>query len=210
MKKFLGMCMGLLMMSTAVSAANFEDTEGKNCEFAVDRIAYMGIVNGTGGNKFEPEKAVTRAELSKMVTEIVAKLNGNVDKSFSDVEGHWGKAYISKAASLGILNGYSDGTFKPDNSVSYAEAVAIIMRCMGYTDLEKDVSGIWYENYISKMKEIVHATDSSAYISITEVSDVFRAGGKLTKVEKKEREDIIQLEEVAREMEELVKQENDN
>lgn len=154
MKKFLGMCMGLLMMSTVVNAANFEDTEGKNCEFAVDRIAYMGIVNGTGGNKFEPEKAVTRAELSKMVTGIVAKENGNADKAFSDVEGHWGKAYISKAASLGILNGYSDGTFKPDNSVSYAEAIAIIMRCMGYTDLEQNVSGAWYENYISKMKEI--------------------------------------------------------
>lgn len=84
--------------------------------------------------------------------------------------------------------------------------------CVGYySNSPKTMVYIIVNRFqISKMKEIVHATDSSAYISITEVSDVFRAGGKLTKVEKKEREDIIQLEEVAREMEELVKQENDN
>lgn len=155
MKKiFLMLLVLIMMLSTVVCAGNFSDTVGKNCEYAIDRIEYLGIVNGTGENKFNPEKTVTRAELSKMVTEIVAKNAGSSTKTFADIEGHWGKSYISKAIGLGILNGYSDGTFKPNNSVSYAEAIAIIMRCMGYSDLEKNTSSVWYENYITKMKEI--------------------------------------------------------
>lgn len=154
MKKFFGMFFVMMMMSTVVCAANFIDTSGMECEYIVDRIAFLGIVNGTGGNKYEPEKVVTRAEFSKMITEIVAKDIGNKNNVFSDVAGHWGESYIAKASSLGILNGYYDGTFKPDNSVSYVEAIAIAMRCMGYTGLEENVEYIWYENYITKMKEI--------------------------------------------------------
>ena len=155
MKKVFVMLLVLLsVMSTVVCAANFDDTRGMNCEYAVDRIEYLGIVNGTGGNKFEPQKAVTRAELSKMITSIIAKEKGTSNKDFSDINGHWGKEYILKAASIGILNGYSDGTFKPDMNVSYAEAIAIILRCMGYSNLEATSSSVWYENYISMMKEI--------------------------------------------------------
>lgn len=154
MKKFFGIFFVMMMMSTVVCAADFIDTSGVKCEYLVDRISALGIVNGTGGNKFEPEKAVTRAEFSKMITEIVAKDIGVKDNVFEDVKGHWGEGYIAKASSLDILNGYSDGTFKPDNSVSYAEAIAIVMRCMGYSNLETSAKSVWYENYISKMKEI--------------------------------------------------------
>lgn len=154
MKKFFVLLFVLLMISPVANASTFDDTKGLNCEYAVDRIAYLNIVNGTGANKFEPEKAVTRAELSKMITSVISKKELANDKSFSDVEGHWGKEYIKRAASLGILNGYSDGTFKPDNKVTYAEAIAIIIRSLGYNDLEKNTSGAWYENYISKMKDI--------------------------------------------------------
>ena len=68
MKKFFGIFFVMIMMSTVVCAADFIDTSRMNCEYLVDRIATLGIVNGTGGNKFEPEKVVTRAEFSKMVT----------------------------------------------------------------------------------------------------------------------------------------------
>lgn len=154
MKKFFAICFSLAMMTTISYAAEFIDIKGMDCEYAVERIEYLGIVNGTGEGKFEPKKTVTRAELSKMITEIVAKGNVDGNKSFSDVTGHWGERYINKAANLGILNGYSDGTFKPNNSVSYAEAIAIVMRCMGYTNLEQSTNKVWYESYISKMKEI--------------------------------------------------------
>lgn len=154
MKKFYLLLFSLILISTScVYAKTFDDTLGKDCESAVDRISYLGIVNGTSEKTYEPEKNVTRAELSKMITSVLAINKNSSDKSFSDINNHWAKSYILNAADAGILNGYLDGTFKPDGNVTYAEAVAIMLRSMGYRDL--DTKGIsWYANYISKMEEI--------------------------------------------------------
>ena len=154
MKKFFVILFLMIMMCTVVYGATFDDIKGLNSEAAIDRLYYLGIVNGVSKNEYAPEKSVTRAELSKMIVNIVARESGISDKNFSDIQNHWGKDFILKAASLGILNGYTDGSFKPDNEVTYAEAIAIIVRCLGYDGLENNWSDVWYENYISKMKEI--------------------------------------------------------
>ncbi len=154
MKKFCIILFALLMLSSVANAATFEDTENLDCEYAIERLHYLGIVNGTGENKFSPEKTVTRAELSKMVADISNITTGVNDNKFSDIDNHWAKGYILKVANNGKINGYPDGTFKPDNDVSYSEAIAIILRCMGYSDLESNTSDKWYDGYIAKMKEI--------------------------------------------------------
>lgn len=154
MKKFYLFLFCLILISTScVYAKTFDDTLGKDCEVSVDRISYLGIVNGTTKDTYEPEKYVTRAELSKMITNVLKISKNSFEKSFSDVNDHWGKSYILNAADAGILNGYLDGTFKPDGHVSYAEAVAIMLRSMGYNDLDSNGAS-WYDNYIYKMKEI--------------------------------------------------------
>ena len=137
MKKFYLLLFSLILISTScVYAKTFDDTLGKDCEAAVDRISYLGIVNGTTKNTYEPQKNVTRAELSKMITNVLAINKNSSNKNFSDINGHWAESYILKATDAGILNGYSDGTFKPDGNVTYAEAVAIMLRSMGYKDLD--------------------------------------------------------------------------
>ena len=154
MKKFLLFLLVFVTMFGTVYAASFDDVKGQSCESAVDFVSTLGIVNGTGDGKYEPNKSVTRAELAKMIV-LTMKLNAdNVQDTFLDVYGHWGRQYILSAANNKILNGYTDGTFKPDNKVTYAETIAIIMRCLGYTGLEQNVSGKWYENYIFKMAEL--------------------------------------------------------
>lgn len=157
MKKYflISLTLILIMLCTIVNAGTFYDTKGLNCEFAVDRISYLGIVNGTSSTTYAPNKTVTRAELSKMIVNVLGSVaNSNNGKNFSDIQNHWGKDFIIQASNMGILNGYSDGTFKPDKEVPYAEAITIIVRALGYNNLENSNSTNWYDNYILKMKEI--------------------------------------------------------
>ena len=153
MKKFLMFVLLFVTISTVAQAATFNDVDGLDCFPAVESLHYIGIVNGVTLNQYAPHKKVTRAELSKMIVSALAQKTEN-KKSFTDVENHWGKAYIEQAAGLGILNGYTDGTFRPDKDVSYAEAIAILLRSIGYTNLDS-TSGNWYDNYITKMEEIL-------------------------------------------------------
>ena len=76
------------------------------------------------------------------------------DRIFEGYLEAWGRDFILKAAKLGIINGYTDGSFMPDKEVTYAEAVTIMVRCLGYSNLESVSSEFWYDGYISKMKEI--------------------------------------------------------
>ena len=62
---------------------------------------------------------------------------------------HWAWRYISVAFSQELINGYTDGTFRPNNTVSYAEAITMIIRALKY-DNEIDSSMVWPENYINK------------------------------------------------------------
>ncbi|MGE7691969.1 S-layer homology domain-containing protein [Lysinibacillus sp. NPDC097214] len=57
--------------------------------------------------------------------------------SFTDIEKHWAKEFILKAAEAGIMNGYPDGTFKPEQSVTRAQAASMLVRSLGLTTKEK-------------------------------------------------------------------------
>ncbi|MFJ6267866.1 S-layer homology domain-containing protein [Lysinibacillus xylanilyticus] len=57
--------------------------------------------------------------------------------SFTDIEKNWAKEFILKAAELGIMNGYPDGTFKPDQSVTRAQAASMLVRSLGLTTNEQ-------------------------------------------------------------------------
>lgn len=163
MKKFLCLCIVvitcLIMSKTYASTTIFYDTRGTKYEGVVERIAKLNIINGLSSTTYAPNKSVTRAELAK----IIVKMRGIEDyaesveykKIFSDVKKtDWYYPYIMVASDLELLNGYSDGTFKPDKEVTYAELVAILLRNLGYTRLNEQSSNGWYWNYIVKMREI--------------------------------------------------------
>ncbi|EKD44315.1 MAG: hypothetical protein ACD_71C00179G0010 [uncultured bacterium (gcode 4)] len=77
----------------------------------------------------------------------------------SDIEWHWAKSMIQSAVSKGIIKGYSDGTFKPEKSVSFIEACAIAFRTSGVVKVsEENASSDWTSPYTSYY--IIHAYDS--------------------------------------------------
>ena len=88
-----------------------------------------GYMSGdAGSNTFRPDASMTRAELAQLLANLKIKTNGNVSTSFTDVDSHWAKTAIETMARCGVISGYEDGTFKPDNTVTRAEAVAMISR----------------------------------------------------------------------------------
>lgn len=145
---------------TKVNASDtFFDTRGTKYEGVVERMAKLGIVNGMTETTFAPNKGVTRAELAKIVT----KLRGIEDyaesveykKTFSDVsKDDWFYPYVIIASDLEMINGYEDGTFKPNKEVTYAELIAILLRNLGYTNITEDSPNGWYWNYVAKMREL--------------------------------------------------------
>lgn len=172
MKKFLRIFLVfcfIMCLSTITFASNFYDTKGTIYEGIVDRIAGLGIVNGISETAFAPNKGITRGELAKMIVYTKGMQDYademDFDPLFSDTKKHWAKDYIEVAVGLGILNGYGDGTFKPDKEVSYAEIIAIIMRMTGYVNIDETSGTTWYSGYVKRMYEIGLADGISEYKS---------------------------------------------
>lgn len=130
-KKVIALVLSLAMILTAmpVSAANFSDTKGHWAEASIERWVDAGILNGYADGTFKPNNPIKRGELAKVLSEVLG-LTEESTKSFNDINAHWAKSYVLKCAQQSIINGYSDGSFKPDNNVTRQEAVTMIARAM--------------------------------------------------------------------------------
>ena len=92
---------------------------------AVSTLVKMGILYGYPDGTFRPDSPVTRAELVTMAVGFF-QYDAADSGRFSDISGHWAKSSILTAAKMGFIDGYPDGTFRPDNNITRAEAVRII------------------------------------------------------------------------------------
>lgn len=111
------------------TAGNFTDVKaGMWCNRAIATLTNMGIIKGYTDGSFQPNKSITRAELATIIARF-AKLDVNT-KTFSDITGHWAQKNIELAAGNGWINGYEDGTFRPNNNITRAETFAMINRVL--------------------------------------------------------------------------------
>ena len=93
---------------------------------AVSTLADLGIITGYPDGTFRPDSTITRAEFATMASRFdnLEDTSGNI---FSDVPStHWAAKYINSAYAKGWVNGYPDGTFNPDGTISRAEVVTIV------------------------------------------------------------------------------------
>ena len=96
---------------------------------AVSTMAKLGIVKGRRADRFDPNASITRAEFAAICARFSTRTVEN-SGSFSDISGHWAEKYIERAATLGWIAGYSDGTFRPSNYITRAEAMTMINRVL--------------------------------------------------------------------------------
>ena len=111
------------------TTSSFSDIkDGAWCCRAVSTLTNMGIIKGYTDGTFRPNADITRAELATIIARF-AKLDVNT-KTFSDITGHWAQKSIELAAGNGWINGYTDGTFRPNNNITRAETFAMINRVL--------------------------------------------------------------------------------
>jgi len=98
---------------------------------AVNYLASRNIVLGFPDGTFRPNQPITRAELTAAMSRFFY-LTDTGANNFSDVSpNHWAIRYINNAHNRGWIIGFPDGTFRPDNAMTRAEAVTIINRVLG-------------------------------------------------------------------------------
>ena len=104
---------------------------------AVSTMTGLGILTGYPNGAFIGEGNITRAEFAVICARFSDE-NPSGGAIFTDISGHWAEQYIKKAAALGWINGYSDGTFRPDEYITRAEAVTLINRMLNRLPRTKD------------------------------------------------------------------------
>ena len=143
-----------------------------------DVLRLMGVVDGVGGNRFNPGQKLTRAQFCTMVVNFMGMGDDVVLHStrtiFTDVpSSHWARGYVNLAASTmledggasgsgsdseqkpagtPLISGIGDGRFLPDSQLTYAQAVTILIRVLGYSSSK--VGAVWPDGYLNLAQSI--------------------------------------------------------
>ena len=96
---------------------------------SISTMANIGILKGRTADTFVPNAPITRAEFAAICSRF-DQSNVEIKSDFNDISGHWAEKEIRRAASLGWIKGYADGSFKPDQNITRAEAASMINRML--------------------------------------------------------------------------------
>ena len=125
--------------------------------WAANYIGYMqqfGIITGYSDGSFRPDAPVTRAEFAAIASRFEKLTEGS--KSFTDVpDTYWAARYINFAATRGWVTGYSDGTFKPENTITRAEVAAVTCRL-----LERSADQNYIRSHLNELRTFSDMTES--------------------------------------------------
>lgn len=128
---------GAFFTSLPAFAALPSDVAGTKYEEPVQILSALNIMNGDENGQFRLDDTIIRSEVAKMAVHAMG-LDSAAEASkgqsvFTDVSNdHWANGYINVATSLGLIEGDGDGTFRPNDSITYAEAMTIMVRATGY------------------------------------------------------------------------------
>lgn len=164
-----------LALPAAASGGSFSDINDHSTAVNVDVLRLMGAVSGDSDGTFRPNDVLTRAQFCTMLVGLLRQQSKvpmyTTRTIFSDVTAsHWARGYINLAASITVggagsgsgssseggegtqaqtrlISGRGDGTFAPDEKITFAEAVTILIRLLSYD--ETDAGAVWPEGYLN-------------------------------------------------------------
>ena len=168
----------LVVLPASAAPGSFGDVADQKTAVNADILRLMGVVSGTGDNRFNPGGTLTRAQFATMVVNFLQRGEDTPRYAtrtiFSDVRsGHWARSYVNLAASIMItdgtgenarqiplISGVGDGRFLPDEKITMAEAVTILLRALGYTG---DKAGaVWPQGYMDLAESVGLSSGVSA------------------------------------------------
>ena len=151
----LCLCASALFSTAGADVVNSTDTDSTTSETqtvstfpdvpasasyaeAVKMLSEAGIIQGDANGRFNPEQTVTRAQAAAFLCRMLGiEETAKVKKStkFSDVpQNYWASGYVAAIADQGVISGFTDGTFKPNNPVTYAQMIKLLVCAWGYED----------------------------------------------------------------------------
>jgi len=150
-RKLVALLIALTFLFSVAAPAMAADAS--DAEKAAGKLEALGIIEGYPDGSFGLDREITRAEFAKVA--VIASGHGDAGdilkstpSKFSDVKtNEWYTGWINLAASQGYVKGYPDGTFRPNDKITNAEVVTVLLRLLGYND---NLPGDWPTNYIVK------------------------------------------------------------
>ena len=132
MKRLIAFILSMCLTCGFLTARAEDDLQKK-----VDYITSLGIMEGYEDNTFRTDSLITRAEFTAVAVRLSGQResasSGMYDGRFPDVsQDFWAAGYIALALNMGIINGYTDKTFRPENNVTYNEAIKMTVCLLGY------------------------------------------------------------------------------
>lgn len=156
-KRFISLCLTLALTAAPAGAA-FSDISSGSLQQTASILGSLGIMQGTGNNRFESNRPLTRAEFCKLAVTAMGIDDASPYVSytiFPDVHAsHWAARYVNAALRHPdfkdnyIIRGYADGTFGPDRQLTYGEVCTMLLRMLGYK--ESDIGPFWPADYIAQ------------------------------------------------------------
>lgn len=156
LKKTLAVVLAFAMILSmgAISTFAYSDVEaGTKTDEAVTILSNLNILKGYEDGTFKPDETVTRAEMAAIICRTLG-YESQAESSkgttvFNDVAGdHWASGYVNVAQAQGIINGYGNGQFGPEDKVTYEQAVKMIVSALGY-DLVAAQKGGYPTGYLA-------------------------------------------------------------
>ncbi|MCH5210882.1 MAG: S-layer homology domain-containing protein [Oscillospiraceae bacterium] len=172
-RKIISLFTSLALIMSAVPVFAYPDCDSE----AVTELTKWGVLSGDENGNFRPDDLLTRAEFSTMAA-IATGVNDlkatdlPQESRFSDVgRDYWGFKYIVYSTNCAYLDGFEDGTFKPDENVTFAQAVKICLSASGYNAMiDKSVEpSTWYEPWLKIAYDygLIDTTDENPDRKIT-------------------------------------------
>jgi len=118
-----------LVVDHAVSFADMAEHWGRQ---DVERLAAKGIIQGRGAEQFDPNGSLSRAETAALLVRALGIVPSESGSSFTDMKDKWYASSVVAAHKAGLLTGYNDGTFRPDDKVTREELAVMIGRAIAY------------------------------------------------------------------------------
>ena len=172
MKKFLSLVMALAMTLTLVtvgaSAKDFTDKSTINYKEAVDVISTLGVVDGYTNGTFNPTATLTRGAAAKIICNLIlgpttASALGVTSAPFKDVPvSNVFAGYIAYCSQAGIINGYSDGTFKPAATVTGYQFMKMLLGALGYDGTIEGFTGTNWTVNVAKLAVSIGLDDGNS------------------------------------------------
>ena len=164
------MCFSLFAIGASAASEEFTDKAEINHTEAVNLLVGLGVINGMGDGTFAPNGTVTRAQMCQIVAKIC---NGGVlpnvnttEQHFTDVPtSHWAFQAVEYCVGKGIVAGFGDGTFQPEQALTASQCAKMLLVAMGFNETAHKLTGASWEIYTA-----IYANANDFYKELSDVA----------------------------------------